>query len=77
MEELKAAKNLEDIRNIPQAKCHELTKNRKGELAVSITANQRIIFKPDHGQIPEKQDGGLDWNNITKIEITEIGTDYH
>lgn len=77
LEEFKAAKNLEDIRKIPNAKCHELTNNRKGELAVSISGNNRIIFIPEHEPIPKKEDGGLDWSQVTQITITAINIDYH
>ncbi len=77
LEDFKAIKNLEEIRKIPQAKCHELTNNRKGELAVSISGNNRIIFVPDHEPTPKKEDGGLDWKQVTQITITEIKLDYH
>jgi proteic killer suppression protein len=79
LEELKAAKNLSDFKNIPKANCHELTNanGKKDELALDISANHRIIFKPNHDPIPRKEDGGLDWSLVTHIIIIEIGEDYH
>jgi len=56
--------------------CHELTGDRKGELAVDVSANYRMIFEPDHDPIPKKEDGGLNWEEVTKIQINEI-EDYH
>lgn len=76
LEELKAAPNLSDFRKMPQTNCHELKGDRKGQLAIDISANHRIIFVPDNEQT-NKEDGGLDWSKITKIRIIAIGEDYH
>lgn len=76
MKELKAADNLEVMRTIPAAKCHELTQNRKGQLAVKVSGNYRLIFIPDHDPVPSNDDGGMDWTSITIIEVIEID-DYH
>ena len=76
MKELKAADNLAVMRNIPAAKCHELTQDRKGQLAVRVSGNYRLIFIPDHDPVPSKDDGGIDWTSITIIEVIEID-DYH
>jgi proteic killer suppression protein len=35
-----------------------------------------MIFEPGHHPIPTKEDGGMDWNQITIIEIQEV-IDYH
>lgn len=77
MEELIAAQNLEDIRKLPAARCHELKQNLEGKLAVDVSGNHRIIFKPDHDPSPKKLDGGLDWSKVTKITILAICEDYH
>jgi plasmid maintenance system killer protein len=76
MKELKAADTLAVMRTIPTAKCHELHQDRKGQLAVTISGNYRIIFIPDHEPIPSNQDGGMDWQSITIIEVIEV-VDYH
>lgn len=75
-EELKAADTLEVMGRIPGARCHELTGDRKGCLAVNLSGNWRLIFMPDHDTVPLKEDGGLDWRSVTKIKIIEI-EDYH
>lgn len=76
VKELADADTLAIMRTLPAARCHELTGNRKGELAVDISGNYRLIFEPNHSPIPQKEDGGLDWDEVTKIQINEI-TDYH
>ena len=76
MKELIAADDLGIMRTIPAANCHELTGTRKGKLAVDISANFRLIFEPNHDPIPNKEDGGLDWDAVTGIRIVEI-EDYH
>ncbi|WP_321436658.1 type II toxin-antitoxin system RelE/ParE family toxin [uncultured Bacteroides sp.] len=74
--ELKAAETLEDMRSLPAANCHELKGNRKGKLAVDISANYRLFFEPCQNPIPQKEDGGLEWILITEIEIITT-EDYH
>jgi len=46
--ELEAAPSLQTLASIPAAKCHELTGNFAGKLAISVSVNHRIIFEPDH-----------------------------
>jgi proteic killer suppression protein len=74
--ELKAADTLEDIRRLPSARCHELSQNRKGQLAVDVVHPKRLIFEPDYNPVPRKPDGGLDWPHVTRIRVIEI-IDYH
>lgn len=76
MKELLAANNLEIMKTIPAANCHELKGNRKGEFAVDISKNYRLIFKPDYNPVPRKEDNSIDCIRITDIQI--LGTeDYH
>lgn len=74
--ELKAAETLADMRSWPQARCHELSGDRKGQLAVDLEHPQRLIFEPDHSPVPTKPEGGLDWQQVTKVVVLEI-VDYH
>ncbi|MEN6365234.1 MAG: hypothetical protein ABFC88_00265 [Thermoguttaceae bacterium] len=74
--ELTAAATLEDMRMLPGAKCHELTQNLKGLLAVSLVHPDRLAFKPMESPLPRKPDGGLDWSKVKHIEVVGIG-DYH
>jgi len=74
--ELEAAECLEDLRQLPRARCHELAADRKGQLAVDVEHPKRLIFEPDHQPVPAKPDGGLDWSKVTRIRVLEI-VDYH
>ena len=74
--DLTDADNLAVLRTLPAARCHELTGDRDGELAVAVSGNFRLIFEPLHDPIPKKDDGGLNWEGVTKIQINEI-EDYH
>ena len=74
--ELAAVETLEDMRHLSGARCHELTGNLKGWLAVDLVHPDRLVFSPDHDPQPEKEDGGLDWSGVTAICIEAIG-DYH
>lgn len=74
--ELRAADCLADLRNVPQADYHELTGDRKGQLAGNLDHPYRLIFVPAHEPIPRKADGGLDWEQVTAVTVIEI-VDYH
>lgn len=76
LKELTDADNLAIMRTIPAARCHELSGDHNGELAVDVSGNYRMIFEPNHDPIPKKDDGGLKWEEVTKIQINEI-EDYH
>jgi len=73
--ELGAAPSLGSLRNAP-GRCHELGEDRKGQLAVTITSNYRLVFEPADEPTAQLDDGGLDWSAVTKVRILEV-TDYH
>lgn len=77
LKEMEASPTLEVLGKIPAARCHQLVGDLAGHLAVDVSGNHRIIFKPDHDPPPEKEDGGLDWSQVTAIIIVAIGEDYH
>ena len=70
--ELSAANVLEDLRNLPQARCHELHGRRKGQLSVDLDGPYRLVFKPANDPLPKKSDGGLDWTRVTTIMIIGV-----
>jgi proteic killer suppression protein len=76
LDDLYAAENLEQFRSLPQARCHELTQDRKGQLAIDLEHPKRLILKPANSPVPLKPDNGLDWARLTTVEIIEI-VDYH
>lgn len=76
IKELTDADNLAIMRTLPAARCHELSGNRKGELAVDVSGNYRLIFEPMNEPFPLKDDRGLNWDEVTIIQINEI-EDYH
>jgi|SRR3990170_5771488 len=70
--ELAAANVLEDLRNLPQTRCHELKGNLKGYLSVDLDHPYRLIFEPANNLLPKKPDGGLDWTKVTEIRIIGV-----
>lgn len=70
--ELSAVNTLADLRPLPQTRCHELKGNLKGYLSVDLDHPYRLIFEPVDNPIPKKQDGGLDWNKVTKVMIIGV-----
>ena len=75
LDQMRDATNLEEVRLLPGA-WHELTGDRKGQLACSITKLKRLVFLPANDPLPTKPDGGLDWSGVTAVMNVEI-VDYH
>lgn len=75
MEQLIASDNLAVLISLP-VNCHLLTGERKGEWAVDISANFRLIFEINQNPIPLKSDQSIDTILVTDIRILET-TDYH
>jgi proteic killer suppression protein len=76
LDELSAAETLEDMRDLPGARCHELTHDRKGQLAVDLVHPRRLIFEPGYEVTPSKPDGGPDWSKVTRVVILEVVDDH-
>jgi proteic killer suppression protein len=53
-------------------RCHELKGARGGELSIDLDHPYRLLFKPDHDPEPTRDEGGLDWAQVTKIIILAI-----
>jgi len=70
--ELNAANDLSQIPKTPPPRCHELTGNLKGQLSVDLEHPWRLLFVPAHDPIPQTEDGGLDWAQVTAVEIIDI-----
>lgn len=75
LDDLAAAPNLEALRNAP-GRCHELTGNRAGQFAMTVSGGWRLVFVPDHDPVPMRSAGGIDWSSVTRVLILEV-VDYH
>jgi len=76
MDDIRASPNLKVLMQLPAAACHALTGDRKGEWAVTISGNHRLIFEILDDPIPKLDDGGIDTIKVTGVIILET-TDYH
>ncbi|MBF0317118.1 MAG: killer suppression protein [Nitrospirae bacterium] len=76
MQVLRAASSLAEVPHTPPERRHELTGKMKGFFAVDAKHPKRIVFTPYHNPIPKKDDGGIDLERITSIEIVDV-EDYH
>jgi len=76
MDDITSSPNLAVLIQIPAADCHLLTGDRKGEWAVSISGNFRMIFRIAQDPIPITEDGSINTTLVTDICILEI-VDYH
>jgi plasmid maintenance system killer protein len=75
LQQLAAADTLEDLRHLP-GRCHELTGDRRGHLAIDLHHPFRLVFHPSEDPPPLKADGGLDWSAVDSITVDEV-VDYH
>ena len=73
---LAAAAALADVPVTPPTRRHELKGDRKGQFAIDVQHPFRIVFQPAHNPVPMKEDGGIDLDAVTTIEIVTI-EDYH
>ncbi|WP_449417638.1 hypothetical protein [Phormidium nigroviride] len=55
---------------------HPLTGDLAGKFALDLVHPKRLVFEPEHDPIPRTEDGGIDWSQVTRINIIWIG-DYH
>ena len=71
LDDLRAVETLADMRSLP-GRCHELTGDRAGYLSLDLRGPYRLLFVPQDEPPPMKDDGGLDWNLVTAIEIQGV-----
>ena len=76
LDDIEASPNLAVLLQIPTANCHPLSGDRRGEWALDISSNYRLIFEITHNPIPETEDGSINIHLVTDICILEI-VDYH
>lgn len=76
LDQLRFAVTLAEVRTLPQTRCHELTGDLAGKLAVDLDDPYRLLFEPSNDPIPQKPDGGLDWAHVTAVRILGV-EDYH
>jgi plasmid maintenance system killer protein len=53
-------------------RCHELKGNKKGVLSVDLDHPYRLLFKPINDPVPMRSEGGLNWFQVTAIEIKGV-----
>ncbi len=55
---------------------HQLEGGRAGQYAVDLVHPRRLVFKPNHDPMPQKETGGIDTDQVTAITVIEV-IDYH
>jgi proteic killer suppression protein len=68
---LAKAKSLADVPVDPPPRCHQLRGKRKGQFAVVLVANWRLLFEPDPAVV-----GHVNLGEVKKIRLLEV-VDYH
>lgn len=71
LDDLRAAVNLEVMRTLP-GRCHELKGDRAGQVSLDLDHPYRLIFEPANDPLPLKDDGGLDWSQVTIIRVIGV-----
>jgi len=75
MRALRSVVVLEDLRHAP-GRWHELGENRAETFAADLDGPYRLIFESADEPLPKKDDGGLDWTQITRVRILGV-ENYH
>jgi proteic killer suppression protein len=70
LEDLASAVTLQDMLTLG-GRCHELHGDCAGQLTLDLDGPYRLIFSPAAGE-PRKPDGGIDWTQVTAVEIIGI-----
>lgn len=55
---------------------HPLKGGRNGQFALNLAGGWRLVFSPANEPCPIKDDGGIEWAQVTIVCIEFIG-DYH
>ena len=76
LDEIESAPSLMVLMQISQTNCHPLKGRRKGQWAVNVSGNYRIIFQITDDPLPMKSETEIDHANVKEVEIVEI-IDYH
>jgi proteic killer suppression protein len=71
LDDLRAAASLHEMRMLP-GRCHELKGDRSAELSMDLDGPYRLIFEVANNPIPLEGDGGLDWTQVTSINILGV-----
>lgn len=66
------AANIAELSKIPQTRVHELTGDRDEQISVDVKHPYRLLLQSGHDETPRKDDGGLDWERITKVIVIGI-----
>jgi len=69
--DLSAAENVLELP--PVGDPHQYSHDKTHIYSLDLHQGQRILFQPNHDPFPTKEDAGIDWKNVTSIEITLIG----
>ena len=75
IQQLQAASTLKEMHNVPGARFHPLSGDRKGQFAMDLKHPKRLIVKPIE-PVPRTPDGGIDVSQVTEILVIEV-VDYH
>ena len=77
LDEIEASDNMSILKRV-HPRLHPLKGERKKRMqhALDLKHPYRLIIEPDHNPVPLKEDGGLDYKNITVAQVVEV-EDYH
>ena len=73
---LRHARTLSMVPATKPERCHQLEGRRAGQYAVDLVHPRRLVFKPNHDPMPQKETGGIDTDQVTAITVIQV-TDYH
>ena len=75
LSDMRAAEHLGEFRALP-GRCHALTGERAGQVALHLPDGKRLVFEPAGEPAGQEEVEVLVWENVTAVRVLEI-VDYH
>jgi len=72
LNEMKAADTLADLMKLPQANCHLLHGDLRGQWSVDLAFPYRLLFVPADEPLPLKRDGSVDPAEVTAVMVLGV-----
>ncbi len=73
---LRNARSLSQVPTTPPERRHLLTGEHRDHYAVDLVHPRRLIFRPAEEPAPRRQDGGIDTDEVTAVQVVGV-VDYH
>ena len=72
LNQMTAATNLDELRALPQARCHQLEADRDEQFSLDLDGPWRLVVEIADDPIPRRLDGGIALHEVERLTIIDI-----